>query len=219
MMNTKSVDEAVLIERVAELAGMTEIKDARRAISATLAALAERMPRPEKDLLAEAIPDRWAEMVATTEQGGAVDVEDLVIHVQRREAVPFGFAREHTQVVFRVLAELLPETLLAKLGRALPDDIASLFRRPEPPAPPPPHPTTRREREHHTLATGKAGSHHPLSESAPVDAHSGSVARTDNPHADTKLSSAEGMTQERLHESLATSEEDDDRTIANASDS
>jgi hypothetical protein len=54
-----------------------------------------------------------------------------------------------------------------------------------------------------TLSEGKPGSRHPLSEARLDRAQSNSVARADEPHADTKLSSARGLTQERLHETLA----------------
>jgi hypothetical protein len=65
-----------------------------------------------------------------------------------------------------------------------------------------------------TLAQGRPGSARPLSEAAPGSTHplhsdkprtaqSGSVARAHNPHGDTKISSAQGSTQEREHETLA----------------
>jgi uncharacterized protein (DUF2267 family) len=156
MTNTTTlIDEDAFVGRVAELAGMTATKDARQAISATLAVLAEQLPPPEKELVADALPGRWAEMVRTTEQRGAIDAEDLFVGVQRREAVRFGFAREHTQVVCRVLAELTPAALLASVVAVLPEDIGRLFRVPEPPPAPPAHAVTRGEREH-TLATGRS---------------------------------------------------------------
>jgi hypothetical protein len=42
-----------------------------------------------------------------------------------------------------------------------------------------------------------------MSEATADRAHADSVARSDAPHEDTKLSSARGTTQERLHETLA----------------
>lgn len=55
----------------------------------------------------------------------------------------------------------------------------------------------------HTLADGKPGSRHPLSEANPSHGQSHSVAESANPHADTKLSSSKGTTQEREKEDLA----------------
>jgi hypothetical protein len=57
-----------------------------------------------------------------------------------------------------------------------------------------------------------------MSESAPHSAQSHSVVCEANPHGETKISSARGMTQERLDESLATAHPDEHRTIAKASD-
>jgi hypothetical protein len=42
----------------------------------------------------------------------------------------------------------------------------------------------------HTLATGRPGSRHPLSEAAPSAGQSDSVVANGNPHGDRKLSSA-----------------------------
>jgi hypothetical protein len=56
----------------------------------------------------------------------------------------------------------------------------------------------------HTLAEGRPGSRRPLAEARPPAGQADSVARTDNPHGDTKLSSARGLTQEREKESIAT---------------
>jgi hypothetical protein len=42
-----------------------------------------------------------------------------------------------------------------------------------------------------------------VSDAPLAGAHAHSVARSENPHADTKLSSSPGLTQERLGDSLA----------------
>lgn len=55
------------------------------------------------------------------------------------------------------------------------------------------------------LSEARPGSRHPVSEAAPKDAQQHSVAE-DNPHGDTKLSSTDGLTQEREHETLAEGE-------------
>jgi hypothetical protein len=65
-----------------------------------------------------------------------------------------------------------------------------------------------------TLAEGRPGSHHPLSEARPERAHSHSVVRADNPHGDTKLSSAVGFTQEREQETLAAGHPGSDRPLS-----
>jgi hypothetical protein len=64
-----------------------------------------------------------------------------------------------------------------------------------------------------TLAEGRPGSRHPLSEARSDRSQSESVVATENPHADTKLSSAHGLTQEREGESLATGHSGSDRPL------
>ena len=56
-----------------------------------------------------------------------------------------------------------------------------------------------------TLSEGRPGSRKPVSEARPANHQQHSVA-DDNPHDDTKVSSATGMTQEREHETLAEGE-------------
>jgi hypothetical protein len=56
----------------------------------------------------------------------------------------------------------------------------------------------------HDIASGRPGSTRPLSAANPrVLEHRHSVARNGDPHGDTKLSSARGLTQEREGETLA----------------
>lgn len=68
---------------------------------------------------------------------------------------------------------------------------------------PPPHVHRAQPSVGATLATGRPGSLHPLSEGRPDQGHSHSVARSASPHEDTKLSTSRGSTQERLGETLA----------------
>lgn len=56
-----------------------------------------------------------------------------------------------------------------------------------------------------TLSEGRPGSRHPISEARPTQRQQHSV-EDDNPHGDTKVSSATGLTQEREHETLAEGE-------------
>ncbi|HLM72216.1 MAG TPA: hypothetical protein VK459_05985 [Polyangiaceae bacterium] len=58
------------------------------------------------------------------------------------------------------------------------------------------------------------GSGHPLSEARFEPAHTHSVARSDNPHEDTKLSSSRGLTQERLEDTLAEGKPGSDKPIS-----
>jgi hypothetical protein len=132
--------------------------------------------------------------------------------VRARLGVSAGFAREHTQAVCASFGELLSAEITQVLESDLPPPIAELLR-PREEGEPPPH-RIARAAAHHTLATGRSGSAHPLSESAPPGAQAHSVAREKNPHGETKISSASGLTQERLDESLATSSPSTRRTIS-----
>jgi hypothetical protein len=92
------------------------------------------------------------------------------------------------------VAEVLSPAALYRLREALPEPMSALFH--------PREPGKRFEHvhldpNHHTLADGRPGSRHPLSEARPERAQTDSVVRADNPHGDTKLSSATGLTQER----------------------
>ena len=215
-MRNETLDEAALTARVGELVGLAGADDARRAVRATLLALGELLPPRERAALGQAV----APPLPTNLGAGAarrMDLDEFFDTVRRREGVGLGFAREHTEVVCRVLGEQLPRELRGEIERALPEAIAELFRERDIDALPPAHPVAAGER-HHSLATGRPGSRHPVSTSRPDEAQRHSVADEANPHADTKLSSANGLTQERLNETLADAEPDTRRRIGEASD-
>ncbi len=133
----------------------------------------------------------------------------LAAQIASAEGLEAPRALEHLQIVGRALAEQLDPALLAQLRGELPDELGELLDE-----------TRGRSAEtpsvHHarTLAEGRPGSRRSLSASAPGSERPISGARPDsphrhsvaeqNPHGDTKLSSAAGSTQEREQESLAT---------------
>ena len=110
-----------------------------------------------------------------------------------------GPAREVVASVCKVLAEELSDDALELLHRALPGSLADLLVRPDA-VELEDHPGLAHRRD--TLAEGRPGSHHPVTEARSDRTQAGSVA-SDNPHADTKLSASEGTTQEREHETIA----------------
>jgi uncharacterized protein (DUF2267 family) len=215
-MSVMIVTEEELTHRIVELAGLDTEHEGMRALRATLAALGEGMPPHERRTLAEALPIRLGVALEMRRYEGPFDLPEFFDHVRRREGTTLGFAREHAQVVCRVLGEALPDDVHAYLDRVLPRPYAELFQAPGLPVAPPEHhlaPNAKR----HTLATAKGGSHHPIYE-AKVDAgQAHSIAREENPHAETKLSSSSGTTQERLEESLANAVPDPTRNISRAS--
>jgi hypothetical protein len=113
---------------------------------------------------------------------------------------------------------MLPSEVVMLLQRHLPQ-LAFLFElretTPEPESPDQVRPSERPDnRWDNTLASGRPGSRHPISDARPNRAHAHSVARSDNPHGDTKLSSSHGFTQERENETLADGRPGPKRTLS-----
>lgn len=153
------------VARVQELAGFTNGDEADRAIRATLATLAERLVDTEMHALAIELPPPLAEALSRGVYGGDFDLSELYDRVSRREGVALPFGVEHAQVVCRVLAEALSHDALTRLHKELSPPLAELFC--VPPRPPLPEPVLHLPPSEpgHTLADGRPGSRHPLSES------------------------------------------------------
>lgn len=190
------------LEKVMSRAGFERTEEADKAARATLQTLAERLVEDEKSPLAAELPEPLAQLLSAGAYEGDFDITELYERVRRREGSAIGFAVEHTQAVCEALAGALPEPVLVRLRKHLPEPMAELFaERAIPPAPPPP--VHARSGSETSLSEGRLGSRHPLSEARVEPAHTHSVARSDNPHEDTKLSSSRGLTQERLEDTLA----------------
>jgi len=205
-----SADATRFVERVAR-GGIPH--EARRAVHATLAALGEVLDETEKRRLASALP---ADLVAWLDERAfdrGAKPGELFERVARDETVTASEACERAQIVCGVIARALAPFDREMLCKHVPAELADLFRVDEPSEAPPHvhHP------KHHVLATGDAGSAHPLSESAPPELVASHSVDERNPHADTKLSSSHGLTQEDTSESLATSKPKDARTIGRSS--
>lgn len=178
-------------------AGFSDDAAARRALEAVLGALAASGAGTELALLAPALPPELRpERVPPSR--GPFDADAFYAAVAAREDLGPGPGLEHAQIVCRELGLLLEPDVRVRLARALSRELFDAPRYTPPAAP------VRRASvpPEHTLATGRPGSAHPLSEAAPPGAQSHSVAET-NPHEDGKLSSARGLTQEALREDLA----------------
>jgi uncharacterized protein (DUF2267 family) len=132
MRTRTNVDEEAFVSRVAKLAGLATRTEARRAIRATLLELGERLSAGDRAHFADVLPDRWAGLVRAAEYRGAFDAPELFERMSRREGIDVECAREHAQVVCRVIAERAPVESLARIGRVFPEGIAALFRRPSP---------------------------------------------------------------------------------------
>lgn len=112
-----------------------------------------------------------------------------------------GQALERVQEVCALLAKRLPPELVGALVRELPAPLASAFAGGGARSVPEAGHVTRSEGPRH-VSTAAIGSAHSLASGRPAGPQQESVDAA-NPHADTKLSSARGLTQEREGESLA----------------
>lgn len=199
-----------LVTEIQSHGGFAERTEAERALLATVAVLADQLDESMRRAMTEELPSPLAQKLRRVRRPPippATHPEEFYRRVARRERVRIGRAIEHAQVVCQVLGENLSDARRTRLRHYLPSEVADLFV-PRPPFPPPPeHPLPTswiQSPEGNTLATGRPYSHHPISESRPERAHTHSVARSDDPHAATRLSSSRGLTQERLGETLAT---------------
>lgn len=198
--------------------GFRDRAAAAHAVDATLRAFGVCLARDEARALAASLSHRLAGLVDVTDARADGDVEAFFARVSAREGVPLGLAREHASIVLRALSLGLDPPLRARLARALPEDLAALLSPRAPSAAHPAHAPARHAPPLTTLASGRPGSHHPVSESKVPAAQTHSVARAENPHDDSKLSSARGLTQEQLHASLATGGVRSGRPISEAKD-
>jgi uncharacterized protein (DUF2267 family) len=182
-------------------------EQAGMALRATLEALGAALVENERCAVSATLPAALRQSFDTRAHLPDLDLEGFFQRVRRHERTPAGRSREHAQIVCRALSEALPAEVVVLLTKHVPW-LVPLFESPGKTAPPdeperfqgPSRPPTFDG----TLARGRPGSRHPLSDSRPERAHPESVVRSEEPHADTKLSSAHGFTQEREHETLAT---------------
>jgi uncharacterized protein (DUF2267 family) len=180
------MQESSLVSRVRERAGFAGHAEALRAIRAVVMAVGERLHDDEREALGRTLPESLAPALGRVAYAGDFDRDAFFSRVARHEAVAMCFGVEHAEVVCQALGALLPEEELIRLRRQLGASIGALFDAPEE------IPTIARTTSTagSTLSSGRPGSRHPISESRADRAQSNSVVRTENPHGDTKVSSA-----------------------------
>jgi uncharacterized protein (DUF2267 family) len=193
--------EAQFIARVRELTGIDEDQAARRAARAVTSVMLEQFSTHDRAWLAECLPRGVG--ISAGPPRSAEAVQDLYERVAAREGVELGFAVEHTQSVSRALSECLSDEARMHVTQLLPSAVADLFELRDQEHAPSAAVHGEPHRARRTLSEGHPTSERPLSQSHPHEAQSDSVAQSRNPHADTKLSSSAGATQEREHETLA----------------
>lgn len=187
----------------------------RQITVAVLTVLSERLNRRVALALADELPDGLAHALRTDAPHAGFDAEGFYQRVGQRLGVREGIALELAAIVGLTLGELVRDDVLARVRRELPDELASLFNAP-PPAPE--APSVHMHPERRTLAEGRGGGSRPLFAADPGAAQTESVARAENPHAETKLSSARGLTQEREGETLAEGRPGSERPLSEARD-
>ncbi|QRO00210.1 DUF2267 domain-containing protein [Archangium violaceum] len=189
-----------LLSHVAEHAGLPGLEAAERTVRAVLEVIGERLAWPVVQSLAEDLPEPLAAGLRGVTPHQVFNLAELHARVASRLEVRLGLAMEYTGVVCQFLAETLSPGTLHQLREALPEPMSALFTPREPGEP---FEYVHLDPGRRTLAEGRPGSQHPVSEFHADTAHTHSVAREDNPHEDTKLSSSSGLTQEREQETLA----------------
>ena len=191
---------AQFVERVRERTGLAHETAAVAVIEATLESLGEALLQPERAAIAASIPAPLGQALARRPIAPDLDAAGFFASVSERAGLAPAFAMEQAQVVCRTLAESLAPSLRQRLARDLPEGFRELFVIPD-------APTVPQERMHHspkstppaaTLAEGRPGSSRPVSQSAPDRAHPNSVARSPDPHASSKISSAQGEASDAI---------------------
>ncbi|HSN28229.1 MAG TPA: hypothetical protein VLT45_18210 [Kofleriaceae bacterium] len=168
---------------------------AEQVTRSVLSGIAGYLTRPQRELVAAELPESLGSCLI---ESRALEPGLMGTH-----------GRELVASVCHVLGEELSNDAMRVLRRALPRDLVELLAEPSREV------ATHAADSRHgtTLASGRPGSRHPVSEAAPARGQAGSIGDS-NPHGGTKLSSSPGTTQERRHETLAESRPDERRSLA-----
>lgn len=200
-----TVDREEFLHEIQRRSGLDDPSRAEVAAGATLAVLAAALDAPDATRLASELPAFAERIRSAAGSPEPIDREALFERVAVRMGARRALAIESAEVVLQVVAASVSSELLVRMRKNLAPDVAALLTLPVETSPPERgfRPASERPARRDTLASGRMGSEHPLSESAPDRAQRHSIAREANPHGESKLSSARGLTQERLGDSLA----------------
>jgi uncharacterized protein (DUF2267 family) len=191
-----------VLRRLHELGPFSDDGAALTALHTTLQAVGGALTEDERRAVAAALPPECARVLLGARATGCRRSNDLFLELALHEKVSIARAVEHAEIVCQALGEVLSSTARARLRHAVPD-IAKLFeeRLEATASQRPPYP---RHDAPNYFAEGRPGGSRPLASANPAElAHRHSVARSDDPHAETKLSSACGLTQEREERTLS----------------
>jgi uncharacterized protein (DUF2267 family) len=203
-----------LVFHTADRTGLPR-EQARHILILVVRVLGEGLRHSRAEALADDLPPELARAFREGPHGPPFDLAELFRRVASRENVRVGFGVEHVKLVCRLLGEHFSPASRYQFQESFPEEIAALF---EPLTEPGDHGEVpvHLHPERGTLAEGRPGSRHPISEARPDRTQSQSVVRSENPHGDTKLSSSQGLTQEREKETLATGQPGSRRPIHSA---
>jgi len=161
-----------------------------RACEVVLGAFAGWLSPAERQLFVSELPASLGAVIERVDARRALPLDERLVAL----GLSVGHARDVIASVCHVLGEHLSDDVLARLQRALPGSVAAFIVRPVPESA---MTTSRAARRYDTLAEGRPGSHAPVGEARADRTQQASVA-ADNPHGDTKLSSAGGAPRRRL---------------------
>jgi hypothetical protein len=204
-----------ILQRACRLGPFADEAAAARTFLAVVRVASHALLPEERQALAAVLPPEVGSAIGHREPAKLGDLESLVTAIAAAEGVSGGLAVEHLEVAAQALAEALPSPARLLLTRALP----WLSRLLEPRDEPEPALVTSEwpAGTPHDLAEGRQGGRHPLASSDPARlAHRHSIARSDDPHGDSKLSGARGLSQEREAETLATGKPSSKRPVSSS---
>lgn len=204
-----------LLERVRQHTGLSErpvVETALRAVTEALGAVIDHTHREE---FAAHLPPELAPMLRRREPDGDASGATFLRLVSGIEHLPPRFAVEHATAVLEAIGSELHPNVRRRIASRLPPEMRDWM---EPrvmrmPRAEPAKPSDGREAQGTHLSDAQPGSRRPISDVAPRGAHTHSVAASEDPHADTRLSSAHGTTQQREHEDLAEARPGPERSL------
>jgi uncharacterized protein (DUF2267 family) len=210
------VTSASMVQRARALGPFQGEKGAREVLLTALEVLGECLSADDARMLAGDLPGTLSKHV----RAGALRCEPRQVYRRMavRRGVHLGLAVEQVQVIGQVIAESVTRTTLERLRQHSPEFEELFAGSPTESAAPAQARKRNKGEAHLRKPTGHPGilaQSHSIARSddphadtklssSRGPAHAHSIARSDDPHADTKLSSSRGLTQEREGRSLAT---------------
>jgi uncharacterized protein (DUF2267 family) len=222
------VTSASMLQRACELGPFADESRAREVLITALEVFGECLSAHDARVLAGDLPDPLSKHVRAG--GGRCEPREMYRRMASRRGVHLGLAVEQVQVIGQVVAESISRTTLERLRQHSPEFEELFAGSPTESAAPaqtraPGHGGGLAARRNKNKAEGGArkptghpeilAQQHSIARSddphadtklssSRGPAHAHSIARSDDPHADTKLSSSRGLTQEREGRSLST---------------